>query len=329
MRAYARPALLALLASLVLASLPAAAQRHHGRRHREPPAAADPVLQLRQNEAREHFRRGGEHYTNSDWPHAIEEFRAAFELWNNPIILFNLAQAYRSDGQLSQAVETFNRYLQEAPSITREQRSEVEEAVREIEQTRAVLSFEVEPAGATVTLNGRSLGQSPIARNVEVMPGDYTVHVELANHESRDEQVSVRTHEQRLVNVRLRPVDQNARIVVSVSPSDATIQINGEDAGRGSVTRQVRPGSFTVTVSRDGYTDETQTVSVAALRTENVSITMRPRTRPIYTRPWFWAAIGGVVAVGAGVGIAIAATSDPTPINGNGNPAFVQTALSF
>jgi hypothetical protein len=313
MRPAPRTALLALAAAALFAPLPAAAQRH-GRRHREPPAAPDPVAQLRQNEARDRFRRGGEFYQNGDWAHAIEEYRAAFEIWNNPIILFNLAQAYRSDGQLTQAVETFNRYLQEAPSLTREQRAEVEEAVREIQETRAVLSFEVEPAGATVTLNGR---------------GDYAVHVELANHESRDEHVTVRTHEQRLVNVRLRPVDQNARLAVSVSPSDAAIEINGEDAGRGSVTRQVRPGSFTVVVRRDGYADETQTVSVAALRTENVSITMRPRTRPFYTRPWFWAVVGGVVAVGAGVGIAVAATSEATPVSGNGNPPFVQTVLSY
>jgi len=328
MRPTPRTVFAALVATALAASLPAAAQRSRGRPNRDPPVV-DPVAQLRQNEARDRFRRGVEHYQNSDWPHAIEEYRAALALWNNPIILFNLAQAYRSDGQLSLAVEHFNRYLQVAPSLTREQRAEVEEAVREIQDTRAVLSFEVEPAGATVTLNGRSLGTTPIARNVEVMPGEYSIHVELANHASRDERVSVRSHEQRLVNVRLRPVDENARLAVSVSPSDATIAINGESVGRGSVNRQVRPGSFTVTVTREGYTEETQTVTVAPLRSESVSITMRPRTRPIYTRPWFWGVIGGVVAVGAGVGIAVAAVSEPTPVNGNGTPPVVQTALSF
>jgi hypothetical protein len=317
------------MAMALAVSLPATAQRRPRQRHREAPATIDPVTQLRQNEARDRFRRGGTYYQNGDWAHAIEEFQAAYELWNNPIILFNLAQAYRSDGQLTQAVETFNRYLRETPNLTREQRAEVEEAVREIQDTRAVLSFEVEPAGATVTLNGRSLGQAPIARNVEVMPGEYTVHVELANHESRDERVTVRSHEQRLVNVRLRPVDQNARLTVSVSPSDAAIQINGEDAGRGSVSRQVRPGSFTITATRDGYAEETQTVTVAPLRTETVSIVLRPRTRPFYTRPWFWAVVGGVVAVGAGVGVVLATTSEPTPIHGNGNPPYIQTALSF
>ncbi len=311
------------LLALALAPEVASAQR----RRRDPPA--DPVQTLRQNEARERFRRGGEFFQNNDWPHAIEEFRAAYELWNNPVILFNLAQAYRADNQLSQATETFQRYLQEAPTLSREQRHEVEEAVAEIQNTRAVLTFEVEPAGATVTLNGRSLGEAPIARNLEVLPGEYRVHVELANHESRDQTVTVASHEQRLVNVRLRPVDLNARLEVNVSPSDARVVVNGEDAGRGHVTRQVRPGSYTIDVTREGYRDESRTVSVASLRTETVTITMNPRTRPFYTRAWFWAVVGGVVAVGAGVAIGVAAISDPTPIPGNGNPAVIQSALSF
>lgn len=324
MHRTARLPIASVFAALVLAATTASAQRH---RHHDPPA--DPVATLRQTEARDHFRRGGDFYQNGDWTHAIEEFRAAYELWNNPVILFNLAQAYRSDGQLSQATQTFQRYLESAPNLTREQRGEVEEAVREIEETRAVITFEVEPAGATVTLDGRPLGEAPIARNAEVMPGEHRVHVELANHEARDETFTLRSHEQRLVNFRLRPVDQNAHLVVNVSPSDAHIDINGEDAGRGHVSRQVRPGSFTVTVSRDGYRDETQTVTVAQLRTETVSITMQPRTRPLYTRPWFWAIIGGAVAVGAGVAIAVVSISDPTPVEGNGNPSVVQTAWSF
>ncbi len=312
---------------LTLAAPPAWAQhRHHGRHETAP---VDPAEALRQSEARAHFQRGGQFYQDSDWAHAIEEFRAAYDLWPNPVILFNLAQAYRRDGQLTQATETFNRYLETAPSLTREQRAEVEEAVREIEDTRAVITFEIEPSGAAVTLNGRDLGQAPIARNAEVLPGEYRVHVEMPNYAARDETFTVRAHEQRLVNLRLRPVDQNARLVVNVSPSDAHIVIDGEDAGTGHAQRQVRPGRYTVTVTRDGYRDETRTVSVAQLRTETVGITLRPRTRSVVTRPWFWGIIGGVVLAGVATAIAVTAVSDADPIPGNGNPSVVQTLTSF
>lgn len=312
--------------SLTLVGAPSFAQhRHHG--HQAAPV--DPAQALRQTEARGHFQRGGQFYEDSDWAHAIEEFRAAYDLWPNPVILFNLAQAYRRDGQLSQATETFNRYLETAPNITREQRAEVEESVREIQETRAVITFEVEPAGASVTLNGRDLGTAPIGRNAEVLPGDYRVHAELANHEARDERFTVRAHEQRLVNIRLRPVDQNARLVVNVSPADANISIDGEPAGTGHAQRQVRPGRYTVTASRDGYRDETQQVTIAPLHTETVGITLNPRTRSIVTRPLFWAIVGGVVAAGALTAIIVTSVSDPAPIEGNGNPSVVQTALSF
>lgn len=325
MGASLRVALGSVSLLLAMAATPAWAQhRPHGR-----PPPADPAEVLRQSEARAHFQRGGQFYQDSDWAHAIEEFQSAFAIWPNPVILFNLAQAYRRDGQLTQAIETFNRYVEAAPSLTREQRAEVEESVREIQDTRAVITFEVEPAGASVSLNGRDLGQSPIGRNSEVLPGEYRVHVELPNHEARDERFTVRAHEQRLVNVRLRPIDLNASLVVNVSPSDAHIRINEEDAGVGHVQRQVRPGAYTVVVSREGYRDETQTVNVAQLRTETVGITLRPRTRSIFTRPWFWGIVGGVVLAGAVTAIAVTAVSDPAPIEGNGNPSVVQTALSF
>lgn len=316
----------AILLALTVTGAPAAAQHRH---RRPPPGGTSTEVSPQQAEARAHFARGGQFYQDSDWSHAIEEFRAAFDLWPNPVILFNLAQAYRRDGQLSRATETFTRYLETAPSLTREQRAEVEESVREIEETRALLTFEVEPSGATVTLNNRVLGTTPLARNIEVLPGDYRVHVECPNFEARDETFTVRAHEQRLVNMRLRPVDLNARLIVNVSPADAHVSIDGEDAGTGRVQRQVRPGRYTVTVTQDGFREASQTVTVSPLRTETLSIALSPRGRSVFTRPLFWGIVGGVVLAGAVTALAITLTSEPEPIAGNGNPSVVQTATSF
>jgi hypothetical protein len=316
---------LTLPALLLVSSSVSAQHRHH--HNREP--AADPAQTGRQGEARQRFQRGGQFYQDSDWAHAIEEFRAAYELWANPVILFNLAQAYRRDGQLTQATETYNRYLETAPNLTPTQRNEVSEAIREISENRSVVTFEVEPAGAQVTLNGRDLGQSPIARNVEVLPGEYRVHVELANHEARDESFTIAAHDQHLVNVRLRPVAQNSQLAINVSPNDAHILIDGEDSGTGHAQRQVRPGQYQITVTQEGFVEETRTVTVAPLRTESVSFTLRPRTRSIFTRPVFWAVVGGVVAAGVLTAVIITSISEPDPIPGNGNPSSIQTVLSF
>jgi hypothetical protein len=315
-----------LLASLVS---PVFAEAQHRRRHGRDEAPTDPAQQLRQTEARAAFQRGGQFYQDSDWAHAIEAYRQAFDLWPNPVILFNLAQAYRRDGQLTQATETFQRYLREAPQISNEQRVEVEEAIREIADQRAVLTFEVEPAGATITLDGRELGQAPLARNAEVLPGEHRVRVALANHEARDETVMVRAHDQRLLNVRLRRVDLNARLVVNVSPTDARIRVNDEEAGAGHVTREVRPGPYTVVVSREGYTDETRSVNIAPLGTETLSVTLSPRRPSVFTRPWFWGTVGGVVLAGVLTAVIITSISDADPVAGNGNPSVIQTVASY
>jgi hypothetical protein len=328
----ARTALPATLACALTLGFSAAAvaqphRHHHHHRHQDTPPAPD-VSPEQQNEARNHLRAGAQHYQDGDYAQAITEFRRAHELYPTPRILFNLAQAYRRGGMLSEAITTFRRYVAESPDLASEQRREVEDAIAEIEANRAVLTFEVEPAGATVTLDGRDLGTAPLARNAEVLPGEHRVSIRLENYVSHEERVEVSAHDQRLVNVTLRPTERNARLVVNATPAEAHISIDGLEAGTGSVTQQVAPGDFTVSVTADGYTAQTRRVHVNRLSTESLSVTLdRPRPS-VFTRPWFWATVGGVVVVGTLLAI-ILNPIDPDPVPGNGTPPVVQSILTF
>lgn len=326
----ARTALPATLAcALTLGfSTAAMAQHHHHHRHHDPAPPVPNVSPEQQNEARNHLRAGAQHYQNGDYAQAITEFRRAHELYPTPRILFNLAQAYRREGMLSDAITTFRRYVTESPDLAAEQRREVEDAISEIEANRAVITFEVEPAGATITLDGRDLGTAPLARNAEVLPGEHRVSIRLENYVSHEERVEVSAHDQRLVNVTLRPTERNARLVVNATPAEAHISIDGLEAGTGSVTQQVAPGDFTVSVTADGYTSQTRRVHVNRLSTESLSVTLdRPRPS-VFTRPWFWATVGGAVVVGVLIAI-ILNPIDPDPIEGNGTPSVVQSILTF
>ncbi|HZS42419.1 MAG TPA: tetratricopeptide repeat protein [Polyangia bacterium] len=72
--------------------------------------APDDVRRARQlsDEGLAQFNRG--HYRQ-----AIEAFEASFALRRLPVLLFDIAQAYRLDGDCDRALEHYRRYVREAP----------------------------------------------------------------------------------------------------------------------------------------------------------------------------------------------------------------------
>ncbi len=67
-------------------------------------------------EAEAHFRTGETHYNLAEYDDAIREFKVAYELSKEPLLLFNLAQAYRLKGDCGQAVRFYRTYLRLAPA---------------------------------------------------------------------------------------------------------------------------------------------------------------------------------------------------------------------
>ena len=317
--------------SMIVLTAQASAQP---RRRPSPPdgtvtTGPNPTVLLQQAEARRHFQTGTQHYQAGRFTEAIEEFRLAYNLYASPTILFNMAQAYRSDGQLVNAVQTFRRYLEDATGqITDAQRAEVEGVIREVESTRAVLSFEVEPAGVTVTLDGRELGTTPLPRGVEVMPGEHNITLRLTDHDPHDERITVLAHERRLYQYLLAPVERNARISITTQPAHAAIRFDGVEVNRGTYSDRIRPGEHEVQVEAEGYLPETRRITVGVLRSDAIQITLQPRPRSIVSQWWFWTAIGGAVAAGVVLGIVLNPAL-PAPIAGNGDPAVVNTPFRF
>ena len=93
------------------------------------------------NRAQTHFRAGKTLYDLGKFTDAIREFAAGYALAPRPEFLLNLAQAYRRSGELEQAKEMFERYLEKAPAGARERVAAKEMIVQlegELEAQRAL-----------------------------------------------------------------------------------------------------------------------------------------------------------------------------------------------
>jgi len=92
-----------------------------------PVARGDDVSQ-----ARDHFRKGSKAFDLGHYAEAIKEYEAAYDLKEDPALLFNIAQAYRLDGDNQNAVRVYKSFLHRMPDAPN--RVEVERRIAELEK---------------------------------------------------------------------------------------------------------------------------------------------------------------------------------------------------
>ena len=89
-----------------------------------------PVLADVNADVRAHFKKGQTHYALGEFQAAIEEFREAYRLKQEPAILFNLAQSYRQIHEWQHAYFHYRQYLNQRPDAPN--RTEVEGLIEQM-----------------------------------------------------------------------------------------------------------------------------------------------------------------------------------------------------
>ncbi len=116
------------------------------------------------------------------------------------------------------------------------------------------------PVGADVTVDGFSWGKSEVTKATGL--GDHKVNATIEGCGSVDQTATVVLGEDNLVSIALP-----GTIVAHATPENATIWINGVNAGAGNVTQGGVPyGEATVTFRLAGYNDHTVKVNVDACK---------------------------------------------------------------
>jgi len=85
--------------------------------------------------ARQHYKRALSHYKLAEYKLALDAFKEAFRNFEEPSMLFNVAQCHRQLGQKRDAVRFYRAYLRDVPAATN--RAEVEKLVSDLEEQLA------------------------------------------------------------------------------------------------------------------------------------------------------------------------------------------------
>lgn len=141
------------------------------------------------------------------------------------------------------------------------------------------------PGGATVTLDGSSVGQTPVSGSLKlntIAVGDHTVALELAGYQPYSTRTSVSSNTVTEVSAVLIPSGTSSvkgAMSVSSNPAGANIFLDNNFIGISPLTApDIAAGNHLVTFKMAGYQEYSTTALVSAGTTSSVSAALLPVT---------------------------------------------------
>lgn len=140
---------------------------------------------------------------------------------------------------------------------------------------RGTLAVQSTPSGAQVelvSLSGagretRQLGTTPVRRSIE--PGRYRVRVKKDTYRTTTQTVRVRGGGTRTVEPSLEA--RTGTLVVRPTPDTASVVVDGQPLGEGTIRDTLEVGRHEVTVDADGFTSASRRVRIEDERTKSLA----------------------------------------------------------
>ncbi|MCU0662885.1 MAG: PEGA domain-containing protein [Myxococcota bacterium] len=193
--------------------------------------------------AEKHFKAGVSLLKTEDYEAAALSFEASIEELPTKMGLFNLANCYKALRRYGDSLSTLERLR---TSFGAQFDAELETAVsgleNEIRNLVGTLEIAVDPQGAEVLVNGKSMGSSPLTQPLVLAPGNYEVSARATGLAFGVEKVRLLAGAQLKVRLMGNPVP--ATIGPQDPTSDALVQPTG--------AVQAPPPSHTALPQRSG-----------------------------------------------------------------------------
>jgi len=173
------------------------------------PALADDGDPSGAEQAAELIEQAGQALLAEDYVGALDAFRAAYDLTQRPLLLYNIAMCYRATLDWPGSIAGFRRYLEAGRDVEPAERlAEAEQLIAEMEAGMATLVLEVDEPGARLLLDGRAVGLAPLAEPLHVRAGPHAVEAQLEGFLVARSHVAPAVGDVMTVELEMRPADQ-------------------------------------------------------------------------------------------------------------------------
>jgi hypothetical protein len=229
-----------------------------------------------------HFAAGLEFVRTGAVAEALAEFRRAHELEPNFAVRYNIGQALASLGRSAEAARELRLYLDEGRDrITADRRGQVENDLRRLAESVGRLHVSANPAGASVSIDGASVGVSPLSEALELDAGEHRVDVAYSGR-TVTQSVVIRGGENAEVHLdvarKVAPSQATGEITIACPIPGVVVDVDGKPVTRtgGGGPLLVPAGNHTLSFHREGYVTSDRSVAVRSGRRAAVACGTEP-----------------------------------------------------
>ena len=177
----------------------------------EPVATEEPEAEesSRVAEAQAEFERGVARFESGDLAEALEAFQRAYEIEPHPHLFYNIGVVQLEMGDHAGAMRSLTRYLGEGgDSVTAKRRTEVEGRLEWLARRVGRLTVRCNVEGAEVTVDGESVGTSPLQDPIILNPGTRRVQVSAPGYTPSEQPIIIAGGQELVLETKL--VEQSA-----------------------------------------------------------------------------------------------------------------------
>lgn len=216
----------------------------------DPAAPRDPM-----QEAAERTREGVRHADRQEFESALADFRRAYELSRNPVLLLNVASMYIALNRPADATEAFDRALADKAALPPDKLARVL-AERDEQAARTGQLNIVSNVPAEIEIDNLARGNTPLSSAIRVNAGMHVVGGLARGYAPFRTEVSVAPKTLSDVSLTLIPMAAvAAHLWVKTHLPDAEVLIDGKRVGRTPLPKSlaVVPGDHQIELTRPGY----------------------------------------------------------------------------
>lgn len=201
-------------------------------------------------EAKARFEKGLALFEQRAWDPALAEFSVSRSIFNNRSATKNAALCLRNLQRYDEAVDMFEALVRDFPDLADADKELAKRSITELASLVGALTVSVSEAGATVVVDGRTVGTSPLAGAVRVSAGTRSVRAYKEGFAPFETRVVVAGNGSAAVQAKLVALLRAGRLeVVEQGGRKAKVVVDGLVVGETPWSGSVAPGDHVVALA--------------------------------------------------------------------------------